>query len=486
MKFPDWLKVSGDLNEGSGDVTMLLHAPIGQTQAGDGISSREFGACLNAIPSGKNITLDINTLGGKVDDGIAMHNMLLARGNVTTRVVGYAASMGAIIHQAGAKRVMMPGTMLVIHNPMANPGSGEQKDLYSAGDFLGKVKGSLVDLLSKRSGQKPEKVSAMMDAKTGLSPEEAKKMGFCDEIVSGSPAFNDMSPVAMFDFLKELTNSAEPGHPFYGNQHTDSLSEAANMQGMKADDESKKAEKVGAAGNHEDARDEHYKASRLHQEAADKGIQNKEGNNHRLEAARHRQKADDHAATARRLRSVTDDLSANGPAIIGPPTKDSMKLTIASLAGLVTIPAEATDEQAAPVVKTAVNSLVAERDKLKTENESFRSELKIRVTNLVEKAITAKLVKAERKDDLIAMGLSKESALDFLDDIAAQVQPAGRRGAAPAPAESEGGETLASLRGSLNTSEEGDEHVVATGRNNASVARKLRVLRGHGDLFKNS
>src|SRR5678815_2239212 len=82
MKFPSWLTVvEGNLADDSKEVTVLLAEPIGEDWTGEGMSSRSFGEALNAIPRHKKITIDINSLGGRVDDGMAMHNMIVARGN---------------------------------------------------------------------------------------------------------------------------------------------------------------------------------------------------------------------------------------------------------------------------------------------------------------------------------------------------------------------------------------------------------------------
>src|ERR1039458_4005455 len=254
MTLPNWLSlVKGSLDETPGEVTMLLHEPIGYNKASDsGISSRMFGESLAGIHKNKTINLDINTLGGKVDDGLAMANMVSARGNVTTRVTGYAASMGAIIHQAGAKRVMLPGTMLVIHNPQAELGEGDYRDADQKGLFLRKVRDSLAGMLSKRSGQKVDTINDMMDKTTAMSPDDAKKLGFCDEIGEGMPAFGEMSPAAMFEFLKTVSNGGGGSGP-------------CGEMSMAAYEASEKADK-------EDTFDSHMDAAHAHINAAKEGI----------------------------------------------------------------------------------------------------------------------------------------------------------------------------------------------------------------------
>lgn len=195
---PEWLKcIRGDYSDDSNEpLDMLLQEPIGYNpQTGEGISANRFGQVLNGVKKGRVVNLLINTMGGAVDQGTAMHNMILARGNVHTVVVGYAASMGAVIAQAGVTRKMMPGTMMIIHNPQAATGALDADQMEDMAGTLRKVKDSLVNLFAERSGTSRKKISDMMDATTMMDPDEACELGFCDEIVSGSPAFNDLSKV---------------------------------------------------------------------------------------------------------------------------------------------------------------------------------------------------------------------------------------------------------------------------------------------------
>ncbi len=141
MPLPDFLRlIKGSMNEDDdGDVDMLLSEPIGfDPNTYNGISARMFGSSLAQVPKRKTVNLLINTLGGNVDEGVAMYNMITARGNVNTVVIGYAASMGAIIAQAGAVRKMMPGTMMIIHNPQGEM-KGEEGDMNWQADMLGKL-----------------------------------------------------------------------------------------------------------------------------------------------------------------------------------------------------------------------------------------------------------------------------------------------------------------------------------------------------------
>lgn len=379
MKFPDFLKlVKGEVEKDDGEeVTMLLHEPVG-FNGWDGMSAKRFGETLNAIPKSKKVTLSINCLGGDVNEGIAMHNMLLARGSVTTCVVGYAASMASVIMQAGATRRMMPGTMVIIHNPSSDI-EGDHRDMTRTADFLKKVKNSLVDVYAARTKLGKRAISDMMDETTVMDGTDAMKFGFCDEVSEGSPVWNEFSPAKFATAYREIIATSK----------------------------------------------------------------------------------------------VTNQI-----------TKPSMKLIINALAALVKLPADTTDELAAPQVENAVSTIIASRDSLKTENDTLKAAnqkhadaLKLRVTNRVQAAIDGKFVKAERKDSLIAIGLADETALDFLSDISIPAQGKTARGAAALPPSKEDPkDEMTNLRNEIRDNPKDAE-------GNAVRAKKLRELRGHANLF---
>ena len=73
---------------------------------------------LDRADAGKEITLYINSLGGDVISGLAVYDFIkLMKSPVRTVCTGTAASMGAILFLAGEKRVMLPHTRLLIHDP---------------------------------------------------------------------------------------------------------------------------------------------------------------------------------------------------------------------------------------------------------------------------------------------------------------------------------------------------------------------------------
>lgn len=132
------------------------------------------------------ITIVFNSPGGVVTDGFTLYDFLRelsGRGHhITTKCMGAAASMGAILMQAGDERVMSPNAFMMVHEISGqNEGSlAEMKDTLA---IVEKFQDKALDILTSRSNMsrrtlsnKWKKTDWYMDA------DEALKHGFIDRI----------------------------------------------------------------------------------------------------------------------------------------------------------------------------------------------------------------------------------------------------------------------------------------------------------------
>jgi len=123
----DFLSVT---NEAGGDsfddaLEINIHDRIGGDWFSPGVKSGDLKCLLDTIPPHKHIVVSLNSMGGDVSHGTAIHNMLKMRGDkVQTRVDGMAASMAGVIHQAGAIRKMMRARCWSFTNPSNDLGLG--------------------------------------------------------------------------------------------------------------------------------------------------------------------------------------------------------------------------------------------------------------------------------------------------------------------------------------------------------------------------
>lgn len=190
-----------------------------------GISAKDFLGQLKNIPAGRPVTLSLHSPGGEVFDGLAIYHALKARGNVNVRIEGLAASMASVIAMAGTRIEMPRNAYLMIHNP-SGFAMGESSDMRQLADLLDKLKGSLIAAYRDRTKKSDEDLTAMMDAETWLTGEEAVAQGFADALTDAvalsASAFKTSRitaalthrPAALFDTPPPPTPSAHsPSKP---------------------------------------------------------------------------------------------------------------------------------------------------------------------------------------------------------------------------------------------------------------------------------
>lgn len=135
--------------------------------------------------SNEDIILYINSPGGYVSAGMAIiDTMNHIKSQVSTIVIGHAASMGAMILSAGekGKRFALENSEVMIHQPLGGA-SGQASDIEITAKNIIKTKEKLRDMLSKNTGQKKEKIEMDMDRDFWLDANEAKKYGLVDKVL---------------------------------------------------------------------------------------------------------------------------------------------------------------------------------------------------------------------------------------------------------------------------------------------------------------
>lgn len=109
-------------------------------------------------------------------EGYLIYSAILkTKTKVDTHCIGIAASIAAVIFEAGHVRTMSEYANLMFHDPY---GGGNRE--------LGVMRESLAKMISERTGKDLEFVLKTMGATTWLNAEEAKEMNFCDAIEKSS------------------------------------------------------------------------------------------------------------------------------------------------------------------------------------------------------------------------------------------------------------------------------------------------------------
>jgi len=147
---------------------------------------------LEAQDANKDIHIYINSPGGSVTAGMAIHDtMQLIRPKVRTICVGLAASMGAFLLAAGekGKRYALPNSKVMIHQPWGGA-QGQAADIEIHAQELLRTREKLNALLAQYTGKDVETIARDTDRDYYMTPEEAKDYGLVDDILSEPPAQN--------------------------------------------------------------------------------------------------------------------------------------------------------------------------------------------------------------------------------------------------------------------------------------------------------
>ena len=138
----------------------------------------------------KDISFYINSPGGSISDGMAIHDtMKYIKCDVSTICVGMAASMGAFLLASGTKgkRFALPNAEILIHQPLIGGQggglSGQATDIKIHADHMVFVKNRMNQMLSEYTGQPLEVVQRDTERDNYMTAQQAKDYGLIDAII---------------------------------------------------------------------------------------------------------------------------------------------------------------------------------------------------------------------------------------------------------------------------------------------------------------
>ncbi|ELY4259751.1 Clp protease ClpP [Cronobacter sakazakii] len=177
---------------------------IGADYWGEGVTASRIAAALRAI-GGEPVTVNINSPGGDMFEGLAIYNLLREyEGKVTVKVLGLAASAASIIAMAGDEIQIGRGAFLMIHNCWVYA-MGNRHDLAQIAADMEPFDKAMGDIYSARTGLGMDEVAAMMDGETYIGGSDAVEKGFADRLLSADEiADDDESPSAALRRLDAL------------------------------------------------------------------------------------------------------------------------------------------------------------------------------------------------------------------------------------------------------------------------------------------
>lgn len=187
-----------------GDNSISVFDVIGADYWGDGVTASRIAGALRSL-NGADVTVNINSPGGDMFEGLAIYNLLREyEGKVTVKVLGLAASAASIIAMAGDDVQIGRGAFLMIHNCWLLA-MGNRHDFAELAKSLEPFDTAMADIYASRSGLDMDAVLKLMDAESYIGGSEAVEKGFADSLLSADEiADDDESPAAALRKLDAL------------------------------------------------------------------------------------------------------------------------------------------------------------------------------------------------------------------------------------------------------------------------------------------
>ena len=135
----------------------------------------------------KDISLYINSPGGSISAGMAIHDtMKYIKCDVSTICMGMAASMGAFLLASGTKgkRMALPNSEIMIHQPLLQGLQGQATDIQIHADHIVRIKQRMNSMLAEYTGQPLETVIRDTERDNYMTAAQAKEYGLIDAVIS--------------------------------------------------------------------------------------------------------------------------------------------------------------------------------------------------------------------------------------------------------------------------------------------------------------
>ncbi len=167
------------------DRIIFVGGPIDDSLANSVVAQLLF---LEKEAPNKDIVMYVNSPGGSIVAGLAIIDaMNMVKCNVSTVVVGMAASMGLVIASQGekGKRYSLKNSTFLLHQPLIHGGlEGQASDIEIEAKELLRLKKLMIEMIANSSDQKYSKVEKDADRNFWMSADQALEYGLVDEILT--------------------------------------------------------------------------------------------------------------------------------------------------------------------------------------------------------------------------------------------------------------------------------------------------------------
>jgi ATP-dependent Clp protease protease subunit len=146
----------------------------------------------------KDISIYINSPGGDITALFAIYDtMQFIKNDIATICLGQAASAAAVLLAAGTKgkRLALPHSRVLLHQPYGQVGYGQVTDLEIAAKEILRMRDLLEEILAHHTGQPIERIHADTDRDFVMEANEAIEYGIIDEVLSSRQTVDRSGPI---------------------------------------------------------------------------------------------------------------------------------------------------------------------------------------------------------------------------------------------------------------------------------------------------
>lgn len=174
---------------------VYIYDQIGAGWFEDGVTAKQFAKDLKALGDLETLNIYINSPGGSVFEGVAIHNVIARQqARKVVYVDALAASIASVIAMAGDEINIAENGMMMIHNPWSIA-LGDANEMRKTADVLDKIGETIQATYVSRTTTEADAIAEMMDAETWMTAPEAIEMGFADTMTETI----DVAALAKFD-----------------------------------------------------------------------------------------------------------------------------------------------------------------------------------------------------------------------------------------------------------------------------------------------
>ena len=142
---------------------------------------------LESIDPDRDILMYINSPGGSMTSMMAIYDtMQYIQPEIQTFCLGQAASAAAVLLAAGTKgkRMALPNSRILIHQPAVESGYGQSSDLEIQAREILRMRTAMERVIALHTGKDEDQVRRDVERDKFFTAEEAKEYGLVDEVLT--------------------------------------------------------------------------------------------------------------------------------------------------------------------------------------------------------------------------------------------------------------------------------------------------------------